>query len=129
VAVVEGVVVVVVCKSWVVAFRVGPSCLVVASFQGEPFQAASFQEAWEASSPAVVVEEAEELPLVHRCCYHNYCYQRDVELVVPFLEGGACPGAKSCQEEEPYREVVAEGPFQVGIDYCCRVLPVAALGA
>ena len=41
------------------------------------------------------------------------------------------PGAKSCQEEEPYREavVVAEGPFQVGIDYCCRVLPAAALGA
>jgi len=44
------------------------------------------------------------------------------------------PGAKSCQEEEePYREVVvvaAEGrPFQVGTDYCCRVLPAAALGA
>jgi len=142
VAVVEGVVelmvVVVVCKSWVVAFREGPSfrggpsCLVVASFQGEPFQAASSQEAREASSPAAVVEEAEELPLVHRCCcYYDYCYQRDVERVVPFLEGGACPGAKSCQEEEPYREavVVAEGPFQVDIGYCCRVLPAAALGA
>ena len=42
VVVVEGVVelmvVVVACKSWVVAFREGPSCLVVASFQGEPFQ-------------------------------------------------------------------------------------------
>ena len=39
-AVVEGVVegVVVACKSWVVAFREGPSCLVVASSQGEPFQ-------------------------------------------------------------------------------------------
>jgi len=30
--------VVVVCKSWVVAFRVVASCLVAASFQGEPFQ-------------------------------------------------------------------------------------------
>jgi len=132
VVVVEGVVVVVVCKSWVVAFREGPSFRVVASSQGEPFQVASFPEAMEASSPAAVAVEAEELPLVHRCCcYHNYCYQRDVELVAPFLEGEACPGAKSCQEEEPYREAVvaAEGPFQVGIGYCCRVLPAAALGA
>jgi len=50
--------------------------------------------------------------------------------VAPFLAGGACPEAKSCQAEEPYREeeaVVAE-PFQVGIHYC-TVLPDAARGA